>query len=714
MTGISRTKATRCGSLALLLAAASIAAGAFATAAQAVNPEPIASLTGESISGADHTQTNRLSRDGTASSCAVPHTQTLLVTSPVHYRQYDYFNAVDQPTCVTVSINTACSAGNAIYSAAYSSYNPNDPSQNQLGVEGGSPPSITSYSFEVPARSDFGVVVHEVAANTGCSSYDLSLTGDHPVATSGPGFAGRGTGQQVFVGQTLHLETAQWTASPTVTQQWMRCDGMGANCHPISGVTGSTFTPAVSDIGSTFKVVQTANDASGTATATSQATGPTVAAPPAPVYSVSSHGGAALDPTPTAIGLNTDDATKTLSLPFPVSFYGQSYGSVAVGGNGNLQFGPANTAYSDPCVPSDDFAGPTLFAFQRDLLTNAAGQPGEGVFSGLSGTPGSRVFDLRWVAENISDHMPDTFQVRLYEGSQRISVIYGVITDLGAKGTVGVQASPLAGGTQFSCDSPVLTKGTEVDFDPQLPTVSGALTPGSALTLTNAAWHGTAPIAFADQWQRCDGGGAGCTSIPGATGPTYTLTSADLGSTLRAVVTANNLGGTASLSSAPTGVVAAPVTPPAPPKPQPLAQLGHLGVAAFVASAGLPTFDGHAIDETVSCGGTAGACTGVLAATMPGTTAKARATAAKHAKKPKRKKAATVTAASGVFSIPAGHSQTVKALLTGAAARRLAAKHTLTVTVTVAVRNAAGRLVTISTHKLTLHAPKAKHRKHKH
>ena len=94
-----------------------------------------------------------------------------------------------------------------------------------------------------------------------------------------------------------------------------------------------------------------------------------------------------------------------------------------------------------------------------------------------------------------------------------------------------------------------------------LPTISGTARDGQTLTAANGTWTGTPTITFTRQWRRCDASGAGCADIAGATGTTYTLTPADVGSTMRVVVTATNSAGSASATSAQTAVVAA--IPPA-------------------------------------------------------------------------------------------------------------------------------------------------------
>src|SRR4051812_13244584 len=89
------------------------------------------------------------------------------------------------------------------------------------------------------------------------------------------------------------------------------------------------------------------------------------------------------------------------------------------------------------------------------------------------------------------------------------------------------------------------------------PTISGTPTVGQTLTASNGTFSGDQPITFTYQWQRCDTNGGACVAIAGATAQTYTLQTADLGHTIRVVVTARNASGTASGTSVPTTVVAA-------------------------------------------------------------------------------------------------------------------------------------------------------------
>ena len=100
------------------------------------------------------------------------------------------------------------------------------------------------------------------------------------------------------------------------------------------------------------------------------------------------------------------------------------------------------------------------------------------------------------------------------------------------------------------------------------PSISGILVAGEILAVTQGTWLHN-PTTIVDQWERCNAGGGACQALVGATGRTYTLTRADIGSTLEVSETATNTIGTGGpVDSAPTGVIAQPPVP-APPVPGP-------------------------------------------------------------------------------------------------------------------------------------------------
>jgi len=87
------------------------------------------------------------------------------------------------------------------------------------------------------------------------------------------------------------------------------------------------------------------------------------------------------------------------------------------------------------------------------------------------------------------------------------------------------------------------------------PTITGTAQVGATLQALPGTWSDATSLTYA--WQRCNAAGT-CVAVPGATQPSYTVTAADAGSTLRVVVTAANAVGPTTSMSAPTAPVPAP------------------------------------------------------------------------------------------------------------------------------------------------------------
>src|SRR5262249_41117096 len=80
-----------------------------------------------------------------------------------------------------------------------------------------------------------------------------------------------GTAQQ---GQTLTAANGTWsgTSPMTYAYQWYYCDSAGANCAPIVGYTGQTYTPVSYDVGGRDLVQVTATTSVGSSIAASALT----------------------------------------------------------------------------------------------------------------------------------------------------------------------------------------------------------------------------------------------------------------------------------------------------------------------------------------------------------------------------------------------------------------------------------------------------------
>src|SRR3954466_11572867 len=194
----------------------------------------------------------------------------------------------------------------------------------------------------------------------------------------------------------------------------------------------------------------------------------------------------------TDIGNHCDDCTTDITLPFPVTVYGATTSVASVGSDGDIHFtGPYNKLFWwMGCVPVDPAGGQdpflnTLFPNYADLVTDESVGPctGCGLFTQTLGTAPNRQFVIRWKT-NYFNSPPGPaqaeFEVLLTEGSNTLSVIYGVTGDNGLTAVSGIQHD-LNVFTSFSCNEATLVPGLRVNY---IPTTCGSPTPTSTPTAT--------------------------------------------------------------------------------------------------------------------------------------------------------------------------------------------------------------------------------------
>jgi PKD domain len=251
------------------------------------------------------------------------------------------------------------------------------------------------------------------------------------------------------------------------------------------------------------------------------------------------------------------------------------------------------------------------------------------------------------------------------------------------------------------------------------PTVSGPAQQGGSLTATSGTWTGTntpaVPITYAYQWFRCNTSGAACSAIGGATTALYTATVTDVGSTIEVRVIGSNSGGSQQVFSAPTAVVAGlpavssggggDVNPPATTTTAPdtgsAGGGGHTGTSAgktdktpprlvLAFGAGGKLAGGTTLTVDATCPKTEVSCTAKfqLLATLKKPTGKAIV-------KP-------VSIASAKATVKGGQLKVLKLKLSPAARTALKRTHSLKVTLTVSVTDAAGNVAPKQTKGITL------------
>ena len=380
-------------------------------------------------------------------------------------------------------------------------------------------------------------------------------------------------------GQLLSTDNATWHgADPTFpfVYAWKRCDSGGNNCTTVG--TSATYAPVSADVGSTIRLVVTAQNVAGpTASALSNATAVVTAAGTLnpPINTVAPFISLPTGETAPQLGdvLFASAGTWTGSLPMTFAY---SWAKC-----------PAADPLDGPCV---SIPGATLSFFTvpaslyglrirvRVTATNtvaavaqtsSASESVSATAPSLSVTPpvqGQNVVDqtlsvgtgtwfgstplaytYQWKRCNPVGDLASCTPIALATRSTYVPTT----ADIGSSLRVYITATNAAGSsTGFTNHTfPVVDKQHFKPLPVDQPAITGTLQIGRQLTADAGSFNGDAPITTTLQWQRCDATGASCRVIAKATKVVYYPTVNDLGSTIRFVVTARNAYGTTIATS---------------------------------------------------------------------------------------------------------------------------------------------------------------------
>lgn len=186
-----------------------------------------------------------------------------------------------------------------------------------------------------------------------------------------------------------------------------------------------------------------------------------------------------------ALALGDYDDTVIASVPigFTFRYDGTNYTTLNVGANGFASFTSTATAYSNVAIPNTVQPNALLAVFWDDLVFQAA--DGAIRYQTLGAAPNRR-FVLSWInarrwLSQTSATGPISFQLVLYEGSNRIGYQYQSVDfgnasyNAGLSATVGVENSTGSMGTQYSYNQASLSAQKALLFTP-----SGFTPPGVA------------------------------------------------------------------------------------------------------------------------------------------------------------------------------------------------------------------------------------------
>ena len=369
-------------------------------------------------------------------------------------------------------------------------------------------------------------------------------------------------------GGILSALTGSWTGTEPLSfsYQWELCNAAGTSCEAISSAVASTLRLLAGDVGSTLRVIVTATNSAGSTSATSEPTSlvkallPSNTALPS-ITGLLQDGGTLSALTGSwsgtgplsysyqwqlcnAAGATCKDiaeaATATVSLL--TGEIGSTLRVVvtATNGAGSTSATSEATSVVKALLPSN-VALPTITGLAQDGASLTAAK---GSWSGSE--PLS--YSYQWELCNASG-------AACKNVAEAIGSTFGLLAgDVGSTLRVVVTATNGAGSTSATSEATGLVKAL-LPSNTTLPSIAGLLQTGALLSAVKGGWMGSEPISYSYQWQLCSALGGGCANVSKATEPTFKLGLADVGLTLRLIVTATNAAGSTSAASAVTGLI---------------------------------------------------------------------------------------------------------------------------------------------------------------
>lgn len=276
----------------------------------------------------------------------------------------------------------------------------------------------TQYGFSAWSIQAFGSTSSSGTTTTGSTA---------PIASTPPTISGTPVS-----GQVLQVSPGTWSGATSYAYLWQRCDQSGAVCGSIGTATGTSYTLAPADAGSTIRVQVTATNAVGSSSALS--------APTAVVAQASTTVSGALGTSlPTRLGQSTGQ-----------SFYVDGVsGSDSNPGTIAAPWKTITKAWQTvPLAGSTIYVRAGTYAYQINLTNRLAtatspvtvrAYPGERVVLTGSGTGGypalfvARASGVRIEGFVVSDPVGDGIRV---DGAADVEIVGNTITHNGMQGVM--------------------------------------------------------------------------------------------------------------------------------------------------------------------------------------------------------------------------------------------------------------------------------------
>ena len=393
-----------------------------------------------------------------------------------------------------------------------------------------------------------------------------------PASSGPPLISGSAVG-----GQTLNESSGSWTNAPSTYQyQWERCDSTGSYCSWIANATNQQYTLSAPDVGHTIRVQETALNAIGYSDPSSSAATDVVSAQAVPVNTLlpSISGSAVQGLTlseslgswtngPSSYTYQWEDCDIAGANCSPIAnAIGQTYvlGAADVGheirvqetaSNAGSVGVPASSAATAPVAAQPFPANTRIPSILGSFIEGATLSEAHG-----SWTNGPSSYAYAW-----EDCDSSGANCSAIQGATGQTYVLGA-ADVGHEIRVQETASDAAGaGDSATSGATPIVAALPAPVSTGSPSISGTAMQGQTLSESHGVWLNS-PSSYAYEWEDCDGLGANCSAISGATGQSYVLAASDVGYTVRVLETGSNAGGMGvAATSAATGVVAAMAVP---------------------------------------------------------------------------------------------------------------------------------------------------------
>ncbi|WP_169310129.1 hypothetical protein [Sanguibacter keddieii] len=351
------------------------------------------------------------------------------------------------------------------------------------------------------------------------------------------------------VGTTLTVVTGDWSPAATFTYRWL-ADGLA-----VDGATSTSYVPTAADLGKVLTVEVTGAADGRTPQSRSTSTAPvaagTFATTPVPTVSGTARVGSTLTAQAGAWPAGATLTYQWSAAGTPVAGATQATYAVTpadLGAALTVQVTATQTGWataSRTSLPTSAVAAATFTSAPVPTVTGTAK-----VGSTLTAVPGAwspaATFTYQWSVGGTP-----------VAGATRATFV-PLAADLGRTITVKVTGT-LAGWTPVTRTSVKTAAVAPATFTTApVPTISGKVRVGSALSAVPGTWSPSATLAY--QWR------VGGVAVKGATKKTYTPAAGDLGKRITVQVTGTRTGWTTrartSASSAPVALgafTAAPV-----------------------------------------------------------------------------------------------------------------------------------------------------------